>query len=122
MGKAEAAVNLLSAEVRTLMIGARQVTLTVWKQLDHAHPEKITPFGRVSPGRDYTDSWMSYGPKIWIVGKDTVTWALVRSSLPLTDLGQREFLKENEDWTEKELKERVARWQALDLIVLAGLR
>ena len=42
-----AVVKVLTAEVRTLMVGSRQVTLSVYGQLDHAPPEYIEPFGRV---------------------------------------------------------------------------
>ena len=48
-GKSEATVTTLTAEVKTLMIGSRQVTLSIWHQLDRVHPDKITTFGRVSP-------------------------------------------------------------------------
>lgn len=53
-----ATVELLTAEVRVLQAGARQVTLSVFRQLDWVDPGEIEPFGRVSdrkPG-DYTDN------------------------------------------------------------------
>lgn len=45
-----ATVEVLTAEVRVLMIGSRQVTLSVARQLDEVEPGDITPFGRVRTG------------------------------------------------------------------------
>lgn len=117
--KDAATVVLLTAEVRTLMIGARQVTLTVWKQLDQVHPNQIIPFGRVAPGRNYDDSPVSYGLRLWVVGKHKESGALVRSSLPIS--GMRIDSRDKGIGT-VDLADLLAEWQALDLIVLAGLR
>lgn len=46
----EAIVEVLTAEVRVLMVGSRQVTLSVARQLDQVEPEEITPFGRIRTG------------------------------------------------------------------------
>lgn len=46
----EATVELLTAEVRVLMVGSRQVTLSVARQLDHVGLSGIEPFGRVRIG------------------------------------------------------------------------
>jgi hypothetical protein len=46
-GPKEAKVEVLRAEVRVLMVGSRQVTLSVARQLDAVEPTKIEPFGRV---------------------------------------------------------------------------
>jgi hypothetical protein len=46
----QATVEVLTAQVRTLMVGSRQVTLSVYKQLDRVQPHEITPFGRVNVG------------------------------------------------------------------------
>lgn len=46
-----AQVEVLTAEVRTLMVGSRQVTLSVYRQLDDVSPLLITPFGRVRDGK-----------------------------------------------------------------------
>jgi hypothetical protein len=43
-----ARVDLLTAEVRVLMVGSRQITLSVYRQLDWAHADEIIPFGRVN--------------------------------------------------------------------------
>ena len=45
----EATVEVLTAEVRVLMVGSRQVTLSVYRQLDETEPGEISPFGRVAP-------------------------------------------------------------------------
>jgi|SRR5215472_14499324 len=42
-----ATVEVLTAEVRVLMVGARQVTLSVARQLDAVALEDIEPFGRI---------------------------------------------------------------------------
>jgi hypothetical protein len=50
-GSSTATVETLTAEVRVLIVGSRQVTLSVFRQLDEVHPEEIKPFGRVRSGR-----------------------------------------------------------------------
>lgn len=47
-----ATVELLTAEVRVLMVGSRQVTLSVARQLDYVSLDVIEPFGRVRIGDD----------------------------------------------------------------------
>jgi hypothetical protein len=47
-GAKTATVETLTAEVRVLMIGSRQITMSVFKQLDHRPVEEIEAFGRVS--------------------------------------------------------------------------
>ncbi len=71
-GSATATVKTLTAEVRVLQVGNRQVTMSVYRQLDHVPFADIEPFGRV---RDKTDS------ETWIhlVGKSRKDGALVRS-------------------------------------------
>jgi hypothetical protein len=97
-----ATVEVLTAEVRVLQVGRRQITMSVCRQLDQVEPWQIEPFGRVSDG-EYGGSWVA------VVGRDTRTGALVRalacwgSSRPAEDRAARE-------------------WRALPLIVLAGLR
>jgi hypothetical protein len=46
-----ARVEVLTAEVRVLMVGSRQVTLSVARQLDEVQPDEIEPFGRICTGR-----------------------------------------------------------------------
>ena len=45
----DAQVKTLTAEVRTLVVGSRQVTMSVYSQLDEVDYDEIEPFGRVSP-------------------------------------------------------------------------
>lgn len=47
MGTATATVETLTAEVRVLMVGSRQVTLSVYRQLDSVDMWDMEPFGRV---------------------------------------------------------------------------
>jgi hypothetical protein len=53
-GPKEARVEVLRAEVRVLMVGSRQVTVSVARQLDAVEPRKIEPFGRVRIDEDLT--------------------------------------------------------------------
>src|ERR1022692_3743106 len=50
MSVREATVEVLTAEVRVLMVGSRQVTLSVVRQLDWAESDDIVPFGRIRSG------------------------------------------------------------------------
>lgn len=43
-----ATVEALTAEVRALMVGKRQVTLSVYRQLDYVSVDDLEPFGRVN--------------------------------------------------------------------------
>jgi hypothetical protein len=65
-----ATVETLTAEVRVLMVGNRQVTLSVYRQLDKVDSMEIVPFGRVNDGKD---------SGTWVVGKDAESGALVRA-------------------------------------------
>lgn len=56
------------------MVGSRQVTLSVYGQLDEVEPHEIEPFGRVRP-RNADDSY------VYIVGKST-SGGLVKASAP----------------------------------------
>jgi hypothetical protein len=75
-----ATVNTLTAEVRTLVVGARQVTLSVFNQLDVVHPLWVEPMGRVRPRENgYRLS------QIHVVGRAVDDGALVRSRLETRD-------------------------------------
>ena len=63
-------VEVLTAEVRALMVGSRQITLSVYRQLDTVPPERIEPFGRVRDGHD---------TGLWVIGRDKTDGALVRA-------------------------------------------
>lgn len=49
-GQATATVEVLTAEVRVLMVGSRQITLSVAKQLDTVNLYDLDPMGRVKLG------------------------------------------------------------------------
>ena len=51
-----ATVEVLTAEVRVLMVGSRQVTMGVYRQLDWAEAGDLEPFGRVAAEREPGDS------------------------------------------------------------------
>jgi hypothetical protein len=48
--KDEARIETLTAEVRVLQVGSRQVTLSMFRQLDWATHTDVEPFGRVKTG------------------------------------------------------------------------
>jgi len=97
-----ATVEVLTAEVRVLMVGSRQITMGVFTQLDEVYEDDIEAFGRVRP-RNSQDF-------IWVVGKHKDDGTLARSCA---------YWATPPD--EKELS--IAReWAALPLIVLASLR
>jgi hypothetical protein len=70
-----ATVETLTAEVRVLMVGSRQVTMSVYNQLDTAEYEDTELFGRVSP-RD-----AEYG-YIYFIGRHRENGSLIRGSVP----------------------------------------
>ena len=47
MDRHSAHIEMLTAEVKVLQVGSRQVTLSVYRQLDWAAADEIEPFGRV---------------------------------------------------------------------------
>ena len=105
-----ATIETLAAEVRVLMLGNRQVTLSVYRQLDWVNPAEIDPFGRVHAG----DKWLDHDgwgrlaepiAHVALVGRAQATGSLVRSRVSI-----------------RAYPAAAAAWQALPLIVLAGLR
>ena len=71
-GKNTATVETLTAEVRVLMVGNRQITMSVAKQLDEVPFAEIEVFGRVCLG--------GFGPAgIQLIGRSIKTGALVLS-------------------------------------------
>ena len=76
MSSATATIEILTAEVRTLQVGSRQITLSVYRQLDDATPDNCDPFGRVRD-REHEPN------RVYVVGRDIDTGALVRSWRPL---------------------------------------
>jgi hypothetical protein len=128
----EAHVQVLTAEVRTLIVGSRQITMSVHDQLDDVAPGRLKPFGRVRPKN-------TTGRYVRVIGHDTATGALVRSYVPCRpmDLDERGWLyigagsraryahwdaDADAEQQKRDLAKVAARWAALDLIVLAGLR
>lgn len=73
-----ATVEALTAEVRVLMVGSRQVTMSVYAQLDDVDPGQIEPFGRVMP----KDAQTGY---VHVIGKHAERGDLVRASLPSSE-------------------------------------
>jgi hypothetical protein len=69
---ASAEVVVLTATVRALMVGSRQVTLSVFAQLDSVDWDEIQPMGRVHP-RNAGDGWS--------IGAEIATGDLVRCQL-----------------------------------------
>lgn len=96
-GPHNARVQVLAAEVRTLMVGSRQVTLSVYGQLDTVSADDIEPFGRVRP----KDMQLDY---IYLIGKHRRTGVLVRSVVPggphsiAREFDWREYSDEIEDF------------------------
>jgi hypothetical protein len=66
-----ATVETLTAEVRVLMVGKRQVTLSVYRQLDTVDLPLMEPFGRVRDSHD--------GHETWVVGRRLETSELVKA-------------------------------------------
>jgi hypothetical protein len=120
-----ATVEVLTAQVRVLQVGSRQVTLSVYRQLDHVNPAEIEPFGRVKDRDD--DHRM-----ICVIGRSTRPvdhGALVRSEVPMAGhikdrlyLGARWQAVLADPYGRQQAALMAAAWEALPLIVLAGLR
>jgi hypothetical protein len=169
--KHEATVEVLTAEVRVLQVGRRQVTLSVVRQLDWADPADVVPFGRVRtgenlPGRpraiDSSGSSQVKSPTaVEIIGSTSgvlvrsVSWRAVltctsggASACPEARAIDAEFRRhmvrgmppspmtpeyerllngsaahEVHDWVRYDPDQQTyEKWEALPLIVLAGLR
>jgi hypothetical protein len=127
----DARVQVLTAEVRTLVVGSRQVTLSVYNQLDEVPPDGIEPFGRV---RRKDARWRT----VEVVGRDE-EGALARSWVPLEPFDLKSYdivrvydvhrgttLSKPLAWPYgtplEEVRAFSADWPRLPLIVLAGLR
>lgn len=67
-----ATVETITAEVRVLMVGNRQVTLSVYRQLDAVDLKNVEPFGRVNDGKEAC---------LWVVGREIKTGALVKAEV-----------------------------------------
>lgn len=102
MSSHTATVETLAAEVRVLMVGSRQVTMSVYNQLDIARYEDIELFGRISP----KDAIYGY---VYFVGRHRSNGSLVRGSVPTTVEGAQ---KEN-PVLEKSITEKMVRIELL---------
>jgi hypothetical protein len=96
-----ATVETLTAEVRVLMVGTRQVTLSVYGQLDFVEIDAMEPFGRVRP----RDAQLDY---IYLIGRHLESGSLVRAAEP----GGEESIKRELVWSEYERAIRNATDQA----------
>jgi hypothetical protein len=109
-----ATVEVLTAQVRVLQVGSRQVTLSVYRQLDHVLPDEIEPFGRVKDRDDDPE-------KIYADGRSTRPvdhGALVRSEVP-----RGGYIRGVTDpYTRQQIAHTAAVWETLPLVILAGLR
>lgn len=135
--KRSALVETLTAEVRVLMVGSRQVTLSVFRQLDWIATDQIEPFGRVNDERDVPTTHPFI---VIVVGADKRDGSLARSFMGWPSAYARtrrvealERLRprgwEREVQIEKHEIEtalygakQAEPWLGLPLIVLAGLR
>lgn len=142
MPSTTATVETLTAEVRVLMVGSRQVTMSVAKQLDEVAPDDIIPFGRISTG---TKNGFAEANKIEVIGRSEEDGSLVRSKAlrmryrcdgswegsRIISSGQECIYKRcgksgrdhdpyGHVWYSKD--SQFEEWRELPLIVLAGLR
>jgi hypothetical protein len=95
-----ATVQTLAAEVRVLVVGNRQITTGIARQLDVVEPGDVEPFGRVA-AKAIGGSPGAY--EVYVVGRSRTTGALVRA---------RAHSATHPD--------AHAAWSALPLIVLAS--
>lgn len=136
-----AEVQTLTAEVHVLMVGNRQVTLSMAYQLDQVLTTDIVPFGRVSlQGKNHA-------PGMWVIGACKPSGELVVSRaefhghewLDFETMGvYRQLVEINDSYfpitgttgpeiehKQKQYSDRIGvalGWADLPLIVLAGLR
>lgn len=111
-------VEVLTAQVRTLVVGKRQVTASVAKQLDWVDPDKILPFGRI---RVNNPEWgQGTGHEISVVGVDQHGNLVVSSckSVFQCNIDARMFSSDQHEYN----LHFATLFEALPLIVLAGLR
>ena len=144
-----ATIEVLTAEVRVLMVGTRQVTLSVFRQLDAVPFHGMRPFGRVNDGpprsrwKDAWGYWQDGDPQLWLIGADRSTGHLVRCQLTMPDMpdepkcgivheafpeevlsrhmrAHAEYDRALDEWMI--IREQWENVHKLPLIVLAGLR
>lgn len=117
-----ATVEVLTAEVRVLMVGNRQVTLSVYRQLDIVSTGEIEPFGRVRDVKWYDDQ-DAEAEYIQVIGKQKpcgmssdgeLVKSIVRGGEGTGVGGWRTAVPYDH--------QTFAKWSYLPLIVLAGLK
>lgn len=69
-------IDTLTAEVHVLKVGPRQLTKSMYRQLDQIPPAHLEPFGRVKVGR-----YALLDMEVELVGRSTRTGALARATL-----------------------------------------
>ena len=136
----EPAVEVLTAEIRVLQVGSKPVALSAARQLDVVNGAAIKPFGRVRIDPKPTDGLIEvigsvngvlarssararkvecpgYGNASSLgYGLPQVVCARHRDTSPMESAGRH-------NWTEYTPSQQIYEaWQALPLIVLAGLR
>lgn len=128
-----AAVRTLTAEVRVLQVGNRQITQSVVKQLDVIRADRIEPFGRISTGAKVEEASGLKSPvEIELVGRHPYSGELVKANVMSTVAPPGYFARLSASATNEEREEYrrrrdewealCTRWRRLPLIVLAGLR
>jgi hypothetical protein len=116
-----ATVEALAAEVRVLMVGSRQVTLSVFRQLDTVALDDLDIFGRVRDPSEDNGHWIT------VVGRHQRTGTLCRARLCLSPTkDQSRYWVGGEKFVcAAEAKPFLELWDDLErlpLIILAGLR
>lgn len=76
-----ATVEVMTAKVRALMVGSRQITLSVFRQLDWVSIEQIQVMGRVNDEKS-----REFSTDILVVGSDK-SGSLCRSGIHKPDMG-----------------------------------
>src|SRR5215468_4223550 len=113
MNKHTGTVESLSAEIRVLMIDSRQVTLSMYRQLDEVEWETFCPFGRIN---DRTQNGF------WMVGNTGPGTPVVKCHIPDDNVDDIWLRDQTLDDFQEEGWSYPARYpRDFPLIVLAGL-
>lgn len=89
-----ATIETLTASVHVLTMGNRQITIGVYRQLDHVPHKDLEPFGRVRDSQDQG------GTAVYVIGQHKETGALVKSALgkPTWQIPERYMSPEFHHW------------------------
>jgi hypothetical protein len=125
-----AVVEVLTARVRVLQVGSRQVTLSVYRQLDHVDPGQIEPFGRVKDRDDQAGMIHVVGSSTRPVDHGALVRSKVLSAEMLEHLREHDAVSRDPYWRAqladpyryRQIAQAAAAWERLPLIILAGLR